>query len=139
MRVKHINTWWFTILMVSLPLFAQNRASHQIYIRIVRPNSVTLTNVPAASSISSQPVSLLKWRTDNRPKKITLSSDKNTFPKWMQIQTDFQRVKSFRFSGSDQDLLVAGLEGNGQCRLKILQEKNKTADPVQLSLTIVEI
>jgi hypothetical protein len=139
MQVKHTNTWWFSILMVSLPLFAQNSASHQVCIRIVRSNALTLTNVLSTSPAASQPVALLKWQVDNHLKKITLNVDKNAFSKPVRIQTDFQRVHSIRFSGSDRDLLTAGLEGNGQCLLKILQEKNKTAGPVQLSLTIVEI
>lgn len=139
MQVKSVNVWLYFFLMTRLPLYSQVAASHQICIKIVRPNIMAITNIPSMTTARPQSVFLLKWQTDSHPKKITLSIKENPSSQPLQIETDLHATESLTLSRQDQDLLEVRSEGKGQRHLKIIQSMNdNTNGPVEVFFTLVE-
>jgi len=141
MKTKLSAVW--LILVLATRLSAQNSASHQIIINIVRPNSVSVSSLPAQSVTMDQSVdafSLLKWQTDGKPKKITLSAHENQ-PLWVETESpDLDSGKRRRLSDVDQNLLSACPRGSGRCLMKwFLKERSQNNKPVKVALTVIEI
>jgi len=141
MKTKFPVVW--LILFLATRLSAQNSASHQIIINIIRPNSVSVSSLPAQSVTMAQPAdafSLLKWQTDGKPKKITMSSNEN-LPLWVETESPaFYIGKKQRLSDVDQNLISAGPRGSGQCLMKWLtKESSQNNKPIQVALTVIEI
>jgi hypothetical protein len=134
------------ILFLAIRLSAQNSASHQIIINIIRPNDVSVSSLPAQavamdpSADATLPVSLLKWQTDGRPKKITLSTQGDQ-SLWIEtVSPDVKSGKKQRVSGVEQNLLSADPRGKGQCFMKWSAKKgNRYGKPAQVALTVLEI
>ena len=143
MKTKSSAVW--LILSLASRLSAQNSASHQIIINIIQTNSVSVSSLPAQSVTSdpsadpSSPVSLLKWQTNGRSKKITLSSNENQ-PIWVETESqDLKRGQIHRLSDVDQNLLSAWPRGHGQCRMKwLMKNRIQNRKPVRVALTVVE-
>jgi hypothetical protein len=140
MKIKLSSAW--LILFLATRLSSQNSASHQIIINIIRPNSVSVSSLPAQSVTMDQSAdafSLLKWQTDGRPKKITLSARENQ-PLWVEMKSPNVKVgKRQRLSDVDQNLMSAGPRGSGQCLMKWLtKEGRQNNKPVKVALTVIE-
>jgi hypothetical protein len=144
MRTTLAAAW--LILALATRLTAQNSSSHRIIINIIRPNSVSVSSLPTQSITMDQSadpsstVSLLKWQTNGRAKKITVSTQQDR-SLWVETTSRIlDNGKKQSLSSMDQNLLSADPRGSGQCLMKWLTQKCGQDDkPLKVALTVIEI
>jgi hypothetical protein len=143
--MKNIKLSIGLIFSLAAELFAQNTASHQVIINIIRPNSVTVSSFSASSaptnqSVDAAPVSLLEWSADNQPKKITLSTIEDQS---VGVETASQNgggSVTLSVSDVEQNLSSASPQGSGHCLLKWKSENDTPGNiPIQVAMTVIEI
>jgi len=144
MKTKLSAVW--LIWALATRLTAQNSASHQILINIVRPNSVSVTNLTTQSvtmdlsAEPSSPVSLLKWQTDGRAKKITLDAQQGRSLRIQTASLDLSSGKEQSLLNMDQNLILASHRGSDQCLIKWrTKECGQDNGPIKVALTVIEI
>jgi hypothetical protein len=144
MKTKSLIAFLIGFLAIRLP--AQNSASHQVTINIIRSNSVSVESIPVQSAMmkqsgaTQQPAALLTWQTGGNPNKITLSTDENQSLGIETASSDLEGAERRRLSEADQNWTFTTLQGNGRRLIKWpAQQYNENGELMSVSLTVVEI
>lgn len=144
MRTKSLIVFLIGFSVIRLP--AQNSASHQITIRVIRSNSVSVESLPDQSAVMNQsgaaqrPFALLTWQTGGNPNKITLSADENQTLGIGTASSDLEGPERQSLMEADQNWTFATLRGNGRCLMKWpARPRGQDGKPLKVSLTVVEM
>jgi hypothetical protein len=144
MRAKFSISFLIAFMAIRLP--AQNSASHQITIRVIGSNSVSMESLPEQpvtlkQSGGLQPASsLLTWQTGGNPDKITLSKDESKAQSIETASPDLEGADGKPLSEADQNLTSIILRGNGRCLVKWPARRyDQDGNPVKVNLTVVEM